>query len=160
MKDEQKLLLLRTCVEKILGRQIATPKDFSFLSGQIYKRMNVMVSSTTLKRLWGYLKDGTSPRESTLSILARFSGYRDWKAFVKIVSEAEGLPQPHVVNPRKSFSYSLSKGDIVTLNWTPGYSCTLRYLGECNYEVLNTDRIKLQIGETFHCSILIEGESS
>ena len=51
-----------------------TPKDFDFLAGQIFDKLHENVSSTTLKRIWGYLSEPSTPRLSTLDILAQFVG--------------------------------------------------------------------------------------
>ena len=56
-------------IETALHRQMKTPKDFDFLKEKIYERLNILVSSTTLKRLWGYLDESVTPREKTLDVL-------------------------------------------------------------------------------------------
>ena len=48
-------------IETALHRQMKTPKDFDFLKEKIYERLNILVSSTTLKRLWGYLDESVTP---------------------------------------------------------------------------------------------------
>lgn len=79
--SEQALQQLRDALEASAGRQMCVPRDFERLSEQIFAKVHAKVSSTTLKRLWGYLKDGSMPRESTLDILSQFLGHSDWQAF-------------------------------------------------------------------------------
>lgn len=55
-----------------------TPKDFDFLAEQIFDKLHENVSPTTLKRIWGYLSEPSTPRLSTLDILARFLDYIDF----------------------------------------------------------------------------------
>ena len=59
-------------IESAIGQRLRTPKDFDYLRKCIYARLRIIVSSTTLKRLWGYLNDGGEPREATLTTLCRF----------------------------------------------------------------------------------------
>ena len=70
-------------IETALNHKIKTPKDFDFLRENIYARLHVLVSRTTLMRIWGYLSEDVTPRVGTLSILAKFLGYSDWEGYCK-----------------------------------------------------------------------------
>ena len=83
MEDEKLIQQLKISIEQMVNKKMNTPKNFDFLSEEIFARLNVMVSATTLKRLWGYLNEGNTPRISTLTILAQFAGYRDWDSFAE-----------------------------------------------------------------------------
>ena len=80
-QQEQALVRLRDVIEETVGRKMKTPKDFDFLAGLIFDKLHENVSSTTLKRIWGYLSEPSTPRLSTLDILAQFVDYKDWEAF-------------------------------------------------------------------------------
>ena len=69
-------LVLRDAVEQTAGLHVATPYDFDKLSSIIFGRMRSPVSSSTLKRLWGYAGQETNPRATTLDALAQFVGYK------------------------------------------------------------------------------------
>ena len=68
--------MLRDAVEQTAGLHVATPYDFDKLSSIIFGRMRSPVSSSTLKRLWGYAGQETNPRATTLDALAQFVGYK------------------------------------------------------------------------------------
>lgn len=72
---------LRSEVEKASGQQMMTPKDFDVLSDLVLQKTGQRLSPTTLKRLWGYMHDGGTPRRSTLNILAQYIGYANVEAF-------------------------------------------------------------------------------
>ncbi|MCR4583274.1 MAG: hypothetical protein K5764_06945 [Prevotella sp.] len=72
---------LREAVEARVNRPMKTPKDFEFLAETVHEELHQTVSPTTLKRLWGYLADSSSPRTSTLNLLSLFLGYNDWDDF-------------------------------------------------------------------------------
>ncbi len=82
------LQLLKTEVERRYGRQPESPVDYSELALEIQKATGKDISSYTLMRLWGHVKNTSSPRQDTLSNLARYAGYTGWKDFV---SKADGL---------------------------------------------------------------------
>ena len=79
--QEQAIELLRRAVERALGRRMQTNKDFDCLADSIYEKTHAKISTTTLKRLWGYLSEGVTPRRYTLDQLAHFVGYDDFDAF-------------------------------------------------------------------------------
>lgn len=72
---------LRNAVERTIGKTLETNKDFERLSNSIYDKTHVSISATTLKRIWGYLSEGVTPRRYTLDQLARFIGFDDFDAF-------------------------------------------------------------------------------
>ena len=72
---------LREAIEAKTGKKPETNKDFEFLSNCINDELHYRVSTTTLKRIWGYLSEEVVPRQYTLNQLARFVGYADWQAF-------------------------------------------------------------------------------
>lgn len=68
-------------IEESVGRKMNTPKDFDFLAEQIFGKIHEKVSPTTLKRIWGYVSESSTPRLSTLDILAQFVDFKDWETF-------------------------------------------------------------------------------
>ena len=72
---------LRQTIESATERTIRTPKDFDFLSEQIFHKLHQSISATTLKRIWGYVPSESLPRESTLDLLAQFAGHASWKDY-------------------------------------------------------------------------------
>lgn len=145
-------------IEQSLGRKLLTPKDFQYLSDCLYRRLHVMVSTTTLKRIWGYLDDGVEPRPSTLGVLARFVGYRDWEDYcVRSLACSEQQSSP-VMSRRLSVAAELQAGDVVRLLWQPDRVCEAEYLGELLFRVVDSANTRLQAGDTFECSLIVEGE--
>ena len=81
--EEQARTALCEALEAAIGRKMEKASDFDRMAEYVFEKTHEKVSSTTLKRLWGYLKEGSSPRESTLDILAQSLGEADWNAFCK-----------------------------------------------------------------------------
>ena len=76
-KDE-----LKQEVERVVGHELREARDFELLSQLIFKGTREQLSPTTLKRLWGYLKnEEVQTRQHTLDVLARFAGYRSYEDF-------------------------------------------------------------------------------
>lgn len=95
MLSSSDIFLLRESIEAAIGRKLRTPKDFDFLAESIFEKLHQRISPTTLKRLWGYLHDtSSSPRPSTLDLLAQFIGYPSFADFNSANSAITPTPSP------------------------------------------------------------------
>lgn len=151
--------ILKKATEETLGKRIQTPKDFEYLSKAIFFRLRTNVSPTTLKRMWGYLKENTQTRESTLNILSRFIGFNDWTEFCdKSKSEFAPTQQEHILLKKKIASKDLQFNQEIEINWFPNKWCRIRYLGEHSFIVKKSHNTKLCKDDTFQCYLFIEGE--
>lgn len=81
MPIDENILRLRQAIEEVACRKIQTPKDFDFLSELLRERLDERVSTSTLKRIFGYVSSSSMPRRSTLDVLAQFVGCKDWDEF-------------------------------------------------------------------------------
>ena len=72
---------LKHAVIAAFGQTLDSPTDYERLSADIQRKTGELISVSTLKRLFGYLKQGTVPRPSTLSVLARYVGFSGWSDF-------------------------------------------------------------------------------
>ena len=98
-------------IEKSMGRELHTPKDFDLLRMCIYERLHTMISATTLKRIWGYLDEEVQTRKGSLDILAQFIGYKnfeDYSAKAKICNKTQSSP---VMSRRLNVPEELKAGD-------------------------------------------------
>ena len=85
MSTERELILLcRTRIEQILNwgdSSLWTNSDFELLSDKIFEKTTVRLSISTLKRIWGKVKNDNSPTAATLNALANFLDYASWRDF-------------------------------------------------------------------------------
>ena len=146
-------------VEAAIGRKLATPKDFDFLRNQIFSRLHIFISATTLKRIWGYLPDDVSPRRSTLYILARYLGYIDYDTFATGVTATDDeLSSNPIMSRRIDVEEQLDPGDRIRLTWQPGRVCDVEYRGSNAFVVMASQNTRLKPGDTFKCALIIEAE--
>ncbi len=69
---------LRTAIENRLGHPLTVHTDFDELSTELKGAM----SSSTLKRVWGYNKDHQSISLKSVNILAQYLGYDSYDDFI------------------------------------------------------------------------------
>lgn len=156
-KEEILVQELRQKVERFLGMAISSKRDFETLSIEIYKHRKVLLSATTLRRLWGYQEQGAhSASITTLDVLSRLVGYPNWKAFCS--DEDNGRDVSDMLSAGKSVkAEQLEVGTQVTVCWNPGRMVILEYLGSEVFRVSENTNSKLQVGDTMHCKQLTEG---
>ncbi|SKB87094.1 hypothetical protein SAMN05660226_03525 [Parapedobacter luteus] len=78
-----------------------TGTDFQQLSDRIYEATKVMLSASTLKRVWGRVKHDGKPATSTLDTLAAFLGYENWRSFVVAQQQAAPMEPPAKLGRKK-----------------------------------------------------------
>ena len=89
MNQIPELQALLRAVEERFGEAVKTTAGFERLATSIDFTVGQTLGASTLKRLWGYIPEKTTPRLSTLDILSRYAGYKDFKAFRKTLHAEE-----------------------------------------------------------------------
>lgn len=148
---------LRRYVENYLDRRIVTPSDYDYLSFIISDRVHKSVSATTLKRVWGYVRDNGEdykPGRYTASALAALVGYRDYEDFISAYNEGEIQSASYMGESMPSSD--LEHGEQVELQWTPGRRCVLQYIGNNRFRVLESRNSKLRVGDEVECAIFMQ----
>lgn len=138
-------------VESKYGRRIATSTDFEALSVVIEHEINEMISASTLKRLWGYVTSNPSPRASTLDILSRYVGKRDFREFrtsLKITAKKESGS----FSGRYISASELEPGQNLVIGWNPNRLVTLRYLGDFRFRAVSAANAQLRVGDEFEAT--------
>lgn len=155
-RDMPELAYLLDEVEQKYGRRIATTTDFESLSVVIEHQIGEMLSSSTLKRLWGYVSLNPTPRIATLDILSRYIGHKNFKAFCESLKESKAFVSTFFTSKYQTVS-ELTPGVMVTIGWAPNRVVNLNYLGEFQFEVLSSENSQLLPGDRFELSEIIVG---
>jgi hypothetical protein len=150
------LACLLTEVEKKYGRRIATTTDFESLSVVIEHTIGELISSSTLKRLWGYVSLNPTPRIATLDVLSRFIGHKDFKSFCDGLKDSQAFTSTFFSSKCQTVA-ELTEGARVTLGWAPNRLVILNYLGSFQFEVVSSENSQLRAGDRFELSEIIVG---
>lgn len=143
-------------VEKKLGRDLRTSSDFEALSIIIEKENGELLSSSTLKRLYGYVTMKPTPRKSTLDILSRYLGFRNFSDFVQnLKNNSEFSSQ--FFSSKAIMAEEMKAGDTLRIGWEPDRVVQLRYLGESEFEVMESINSQLCVGDRFFQAHFIPG---
>lgn len=155
---QHRLILESLCrrAEESFGRPVSTPSGFDALADSIFERTSVILSSTTLKRLWGYLDEQVIPRRSTLDTVARYAGWPDYASFAN--GDHPEIESGSVGSKKIRVDRDINPGERIKLYWLPNRVCLIEYLGESRWRVVSSEGTRLAPEDTFVCSLIIDGE--
>lgn len=156
LPQQNNISMLCRVIEEAIGYVPGSPKDFRQLRNDIFQRLHVMVSVSTLMRLWGYVEGNVQPRQQTLNVLARFVGFRDWETFC--CSDISRRQSSLVLSRRINVMTDLTAGQRIRLVWAPNRICDIVYLGNLSFRVEHSVNSGLKAGAMFMCALIIEGE--
>lgn len=154
--DIPELNYLISMVEKRFGRSISTSNDFEALSIVIEYETHDHISASTLKRLWGYVTSNPTPRVSTLDILARFVGFKDFKAFCREICSTDGMESSYFLS-ECLMAEDLAPGDMVVVGWNPNRIIKLLHLGGTRFRVEDKGKSRLEQNDEFDCVSFLLG---
>ena len=146
---------LMSLAEKKFRKSIETSTDFTSLAAEIEEKTKERISTSTLKRLWGYVNMSTIPRQATLDILARYIGKRDFKTYCDDLKNSNAIRSMFFTSEYINAS-DLKPESIVEIGWNPNRVVTLRYLGENLFEVKSSINSQLREGDRFEASSFIK----
>ena len=121
-----KKAILKQEVERTFGRQLTETRDFEQLSHLLLSHTRERLSPTTLKRLWGYLKnEEVQTRPHTLDVLARFVGYKGYEDFCAQTERLDEV-QSGIKTEEKITTEGLRRGQRLIITWRPDRKIVVR----------------------------------
>jgi len=73
---------IKGLVELKYGKKITYQKDCTYLSYNILEATGLLISPSTLRRLFGFLTTNSNPSRASLDILSQYCGFTDWSDFI------------------------------------------------------------------------------
>lgn len=137
-----------------------SPQDFDTLETNIKKKLpQAVINAKTLKRLFGYDKTDTDStiRLYTLDILTKYLGYDNWNAYLEHLQLLEGIGSGDFKGEEINAD-DLQIGDTLQIAWQPNRKSTLKYIGNQQFEIVETENSKWQVRDTFFCRHFISGK--
>lgn len=148
------LLLL---VEKKYGKALRTTTDFDEFSFYLQKHEFGLISTSTLKRLWGYVNDLHKPRMQTLDLLAHYIGFDFFSAFCEYLKQSSAY-NSSFFSTHQIMAKELIPGMELEIGWSPNRYLRLVYQGNTIFEVEEAKQSKLQKGDRFETTTFLKGQ--
>ena len=128
-------------------------QDFERLSDELFSKTKVLLSASTLKRVWGKIRYDSAPSAATLNALAQYAGYENWRVFVASnlqgkneVSNAvvNSAPQPASGMPKRKIFFIA--GIALALAIVLGFAIYSRPAKKLLYENLSFSNKPVTVG--------------
>lgn len=155
MNKIPELQSLLSAVEERFKEPVRTTAGFEKLSANMEFQLGERLGATTLKRIWGYIPSLTTPRLSTLDLLARYVGHKDFKSFCKSLHAEDS--SDFVTARNYITTAELREGDRILIGWAPNRLVKLAYLGGEQFEVRESANAKLRAGDQIEASCFLKG---
>lgn len=157
-KFENTVVSLRHDVGRRFGKRLETTTDFEHLSHEIAISKAGYISTSTLKRYWGYVKHHyLSKRITTLDILARYVGYSDFNHYTTSIDNHESTDSDY--NSSLSLdAQTLQPGTMLSISWYPDRSIIVTYQGNLIFLVMESSNSRLIVGMQLKCMTLVKGQ--
>lgn len=150
---DNQLSVLRYDIEQRFSRPIKTPADFAALSEEIQQVTKQYISTSTLKRLWGYVKSKSSHRIVTLNVLAVYLGYDSWQDY-----RCNKVVESDFLHSNQVLARNLNSDDVVSFSWSPDRQCQAVRQADRTFRVTQAMNCKLNVGDTFKTLGFFYGE--
>ena len=145
MKNDNELMIpefIKNRIELKFGKQVRYPKDCEALAMSISNYCNEKISSATLMRLFGLTKKGPNQaRLFTLDLIAQYIGFNCWE---EAVNEEHLSDNSYFENIEKIAISGLGKEQIVSVKYSPDRAVKIKYLGDNDFQVVESVKSKLQ----------------
>ena len=149
---------LKREVERVIGHELTEARDFEQLSNLLLSHTRERLSPTTLKRFWGYLKnEEVQTRPHTLDVLARFVGYKNYEDFCAKAEQSDEV-QSGIKAEEKITTESMRRGQRLVITWRPDRRIVVKHKGNSLFEIVEAEKTKLCVGDTFRCHLMIQHE--
>ena len=156
-KTAQYIDALKHDVEERVGSKPYGHGDFTKLADEVFEATKEMISATTLKRLWGYLRqESPMPQTRTLNVLAAFVGFADWQQYCAYQDNRNDYSSEFVKH-RSQHCFLMKPGEKIRISWYPERRVVLRHEGDGDlFTVVTSENSKLEAGMTLHCDTFTE----
>lgn len=133
-------------IEEKAGITIRYPKDCEVLAMRISRQCGCNVSSSTLKRLFGFVKGTQEPRMYTLDIIANFLDYHCWDELVEyLVDFKKASNRIEQVDCR-----ALKPGSVFRIHLGAVSTTEITYCEKFQFEVIQQTKTELLPGDIIH----------
>ncbi len=136
---------IKTMIRERFKSPIQYPQQCEALAMDIRESTGQALSTTTLKRMLGFVIGPASNRTSSLDILAQYLGYPNYSILLKDIGEDSEISD---FSPVENIdSDDLEIGEQIRIMYQPNRVLVLSYLGENLYIVNKSQGSKLLKGD-------------
>lgn len=129
-------------IEQKFNKEIRYPSDCEALAGDIVRVTKNSISTSTLKRIFGFIKGSQEPRLYTLDVLAKYLGFVNWDNYLENLVQIENSD---FISIEQLEIDNLSLQSRIEIKYAPSSRLILEYHSDFMFVVLESENCKLEI---------------
>ena len=150
MSEQEYIERMKEDIKGKLDHSLDSPTDFDYLALQVKIVTGEDISSTTLKRFYGYISSQSTMRRSSLGILARYLGYLGWSDYVQ-----KSVVTSVFLSTKTIMANSVCKGDLIEVEWGDDRAVTFVALGNNRFAVSKSENSMLMVGDELEVMMFV-----
>ena len=147
--------IIKQLLEKRFNNEIRYPVDCESLSEDIFIVTKSRVSSSTLKRLLGFVRGTEEARLSTLDIIAEYLSFKNWNDLIINLNDSGNSD---FFNLDVIKSDELEIGCEIELKYDPNRVLCLKYIGNYNFEIFKSENSKLKTNDLLSIYYIVKNQ--
>ncbi|MBU0487815.1 MAG: hypothetical protein KKD31_07665 [Bacteroidetes bacterium] len=136
--------ITRKEIEKKFGQEVRYPTDCEALAGHISMETKQRVSTSTLKRILGFVKGTKEPRLFTLDVIAQYLGCKNWDEYLERFARIENS---EFLNLEQINIDKLKIDCRIEFTYEPDRRVEMLYCGDYEFIVVDSENSKLIQGD-------------
>ena len=136
--------IIKKRIEEKSGLRIRSSRDCELLANKIISESNCRLSTSTLRRLFGFVKGVKEPHLHTLDVLSIYLGYNTWDELIETLNK-KGNVVTEIIT--EIISSKLKTGSKFKYMSKPDTEVTVKYLGKSRFKVLSASNSQLQAND-------------
>jgi len=128
-------------IELRFKQKIRYPSDCEALAEHIFSETKQRVSTSTLKRILGFVEGTKEPRLYTLDVIAQYLGFDNWDIYI---DNFTNIDNSEFINLEQIDISKLNLKDKIEFTYEPDRKVVILYNGEFNFVVTESINSKIQ----------------
>jgi len=152
-REHLRIMLSKLIKEKIearFGKDIRYPKDCEALANHISESCRTRISSSTLLRLYGFVKGIREPRLHTLDIVAEYLGYKSWEELIASFDKKEAV-QKKTIEKLKPENIKINQ--TVQIGYEPNRTIEFKKAGTI-FRIVSSNERRLLLNDEIKFSVI------
>ena len=143
--------IIKKRIEEKSGIKVLYSRDCDILANKISVESNCRISSSTVRRLYGFTTGTKEARVYTLDVISNYLGFSTWDDLIKPLDPNESI-KTNIITELKT--NKLKIGDRYEYKFKPDAEVTIEFIGKSSFKVISSKRSQLKNGDTFTASVL------
>ena len=144
--------IIKKRLEEKSGINIRYSRDCEVLANKIGSQSNCRLSASTIRRLFGFIKETKEVRIHTLDVISNYLGHTSWDELIQTLNQEEDI-KPDIITELKLSR--LKTGDKYSYTYKPDAEVTFECVAKSRFKVIDSKNGQLKKGDIFTANMIL-----